>query len=127
MNIISIDNLPPSTGTGPNAHINSGITFQQSTRVDSAAPKAAGAEQTTATNASPSEEEVKTSVNALNELTRSMNSNLSFSIDKDTGQTVVKVVDSSTDEVIKQIPSEEILAISKAIDQLKGVFIQQKA
>ena len=56
-----------------------------------------------------------------------MNSNLSISIDKDTGQTVVKVIDSSTDEVIKQIPSEEILAISKAIDQLKGVFIQQKA
>ena len=127
MNITSIGNLPPSTGTAPSANANSGITLLQSTRADTAVLKAAGAEQTTATNASPSEEEVKTSVNALNELTRSMNSNLSFSIDKDTGQTVVKVIDSSTDEVIKQIPSEEILAISKAIDQLKGVFIQQKA
>lgn len=53
--------------------------------------------------------------------------NLLFSIDDDTGRTIVKIVDSQTDEVIRQMPSEEVLAISKAIDKLKGVLIQQKA
>jgi flagellar protein FlaG len=53
--------------------------------------------------------------------------NLLFSIDDDTGRTIVKVVDAQTDEVIRQMPSEEVLAISKAIDKLKGVLIQQKA
>ena len=53
--------------------------------------------------------------------------NLLFSIDNDTGRTIVKIVDSQTDEVIRQMPSEEVLAISKAIDKLKGVLIQQKA
>lgn len=52
--------------------------------------------------------------------------NLLFSIDNDTGRTVVKVVDSSTDEVIRQIPSEELLAISKAMDKLQGVLIKQE-
>jgi len=52
---------------------------------------------------------------------------LLFSIDNDTGRTVVKVVDSSTDEVIRQIPSEEVLAISKALDKLQGVLIKQDA
>lgn len=127
MNITSIGNLPPPAGTAPIARTNSSITPQQNPRADAAVLKAAGAEPTTATNSPPSGDDVKTSVKALNELTRSMNSSLSFTIDKDTGQTVVKVIDSSTDEVIKQIPSEEILAISKAIDQLKGVFIKQKA
>ena len=50
-----------------------------------------------------------------------------FSIDDDTGKTVVKIVDSTTQEVIKQIPSEEILSIAKALDKLKGLFIEQKA
>lgn len=52
---------------------------------------------------------------------------LLFSIDDDTGRTVVKVVDSSTDEVIRQIPSKEVLAIAQALDKLQGVLIRQDA
>lgn len=53
--------------------------------------------------------------------------NLRFSLDEDSGRTVIKIVDSTTDEVIKQIPSEEILAIAKALDKLQGVLIRQHA
>lgn len=53
--------------------------------------------------------------------------NLLFSLDEDSGRTVIKIVDSTTDEVIKQIPSEEILAIAKALDKLQGVLIRQQA
>tara|TARA_R110001583_G_scaffold195420_1_gene373002 strand:- start:9042 stop:9242 length:201 start_codon:yes stop_codon:yes gene_type:complete len=52
---------------------------------------------------------------------------LLFSIDEDTGKTIVKVVDASTDEVIRQIPSEEIITIAKALDNLQGLLLQQKA
>ncbi|NMF99666.1 flagellar protein FlaG [Aromatoleum toluolicum] len=52
---------------------------------------------------------------------------LRFSIDDDTGRTVVKIIDSSTDEVIKQIPSEEVLAIAKALDKLRGLLVRQEA
>ncbi|WP_407278252.1 flagellar protein FlaG [Aromatoleum evansii] len=52
---------------------------------------------------------------------------LRFSIDEDTGRTVVKIIDSSTDEVIKQIPTEEVLAIAKALDKLKGLLVRQEA
>ncbi|MBS0543659.1 MAG: flagellar protein FlaG [Proteobacteria bacterium] len=52
--------------------------------------------------------------------------NLRFSIDQDTGETVVKVVDAQTDQVIRQMPSEEVLAMSKAIDKLKGLLIKQQ-
>ena len=40
---------------------------------------------------------------------------------------MVKVIDSNTQEVIKQIPSEEMIAIAKALDKLKGLLLQQKA
>ncbi|AYH43111.1 flagellar protein FlaG [Azoarcus sp. DN11] len=53
--------------------------------------------------------------------------NLLFSIDDNTGRTVIKIIDSSTDEVIKQIPSEEILAIAKALDKLQGLLVRQHA
>ncbi len=53
--------------------------------------------------------------------------NLQFSIDQDIGRTIVKVVDASTDEVIRQIPSEEIVAIAKAMDKLQGLLIKQQA
>lgn len=52
--------------------------------------------------------------------------NLLFSIDDDSGRTIVKVVDNATKEVIRQIPSEEILSIAKALDRLKGLLIKQE-
>ena len=38
--------------------------------------------------------------------------NLSFSVDQETGKTVVKVVRAGTGEVVRQIPSEEAMAIA---------------
>lgn len=77
--------------------------------------------------AQPSRNEVEESVDTLNQFIKSLNNPMLFSIDDDTGKTVVKIVDSTTQEVIKQIPSEEILSIAKALDKLKGLFIEQKA
>ncbi|ATE59437.1 flagellar protein FlaG [Thauera sinica] len=56
-----------------------------------------------------------------------MAQSLEFSLDKDSGRTVVKVMDTETNEVIRQIPSEEVLAISKAVDKLKGLLLKQQA
>ena len=53
--------------------------------------------------------------------------NLHFSVENGTGRTIVKVVDAVTDEVIRQIPSEELLAISKALDKLQGLLVHKKA
>lgn len=42
-------------------------------------------------------------------------SNLSFSVDEHTGKTIVRVVRSSTGELVRQIPSEEALAIAASL------------
>lgn len=80
---------------------------------------------TAASPATP--QELQEAVDGMNDFVSSLSNTLNFSIDKETGRTVVKVIDRATDEVIKQIPAEEMLAIAKVIDKLKGLLIQQKA
>jgi flagellar protein FlaG len=56
-----------------------------------------------------------------------MNSSLQFQVDKETDKLVIKVVDTTTKEVIKQIPPQEILEIAKALDKLQGLLVREKA
>lgn len=74
-----------------------------------------------------SEQEIKDAVKSVNDFLKPMNNTLQFNIDTDTGKTVIKVVDTSTKEILRQFPSEEMLSIAKAIDKMKGLLIQQKA
>jgi flagellar protein FlaG len=52
---------------------------------------------------------------------------LEFSIDQDSGKTIVKVMDSATNEVIRQIPSEELVTLAKNMTKMEGMLISQKA
>lgn len=75
----------------------------------------------------PSQEQVKRAVDALREsMKQSSSSNLQFSIDGDTGQTIVRVTDRQTGELIRQIPSEELLELAKSLDRMQGVLLRQQ-
>jgi len=63
-----------------------------------------------------SEQALDAAVKQLNSYAQSINRNLEFNVDTDSGQTVVKVIDSKTDELIRQIPNEEALNIAKQLD-----------
>lgn len=71
--------------------------------------------------------DLQSAVAAANEFVKPINSAVEFSLDKESGNMIVKVFDSSTKEVIRQIPSEEMVAIAKALDQIQGLLIKQKA
>ncbi|MBK7325427.1 MAG: flagellar protein FlaG [Propionivibrio sp.] len=51
-----------------------------------------------------------------------MSGNLEFSMDDSTGKTVIKVVDSSTHELIRQIPSGRNAETARALDRLQGLL-----
>lgn len=78
---------------------------------------------------SPAEERqrVKQAVEQVNKAVQSFSHNLQFSVDEDTNKTIVRVVDTSSGELIRQIPSQEIIEIAKALDKLQGMIIRQKA
>ena len=78
---------------------------------------------------SPVEEEkhLKDATDKANEFVKSINQELQFLVDKDTGQTVVKVMDKQTGDVIRQIPSKEMLELAKAMDTIQGLIIRKQA
>ena len=76
----------------------------------------------------PSAEEVREAADKINKVLQSLvSSNLQFSVDQESGQTIVRVVDVETKDVIRQIPNEEALAIAKSLGKFQGLLIEQKA
>jgi flagellar protein FlaG len=72
-------------------------------------------------------EQLDDATKKINTAMKELNQSLEFSIDTDSDRLVLKVVDTQTKEVIRQMPSEETLEIAKAIDRLQGLLIKQKA
>jgi flagellar protein FlaG len=66
-------------------------------------------------------------VQKLNEYVAPALQTIQFSIDQDSERIVVKVVDTATQKVLRQIPNEEVLAITKTLDKLQGLVINQEA
>lgn len=56
-----------------------------------------------------------------------VSSNLQFLFDPHSGRTVVQVIDTETRKVIRQLPSEEALAITEAIDRLQSLLVRDQA
>lgn len=93
----------------------------------SAAPVELPRQAVSATESAASIETVKRASQQLNSFLQQFNRNLQFSVDEDTGTQVVKVIDTSSKEVIRQMPTPEMLAIAKALDKLQGLLIREKA
>ncbi len=76
----------------------------------------------------PTPEQLKSVVENINKALKQSNKSLEFSVDTETKKQLVKLVDTETGDVIRQFPSEDALAISRAIDQFqKGLLLTQEA
>jgi flagellar protein FlaG len=60
-------------------------------------------------------------------LTENGTYSVQFETDSDTGKMVVKVVDSTTKEVIRQIPPEALLGLDQALTEYSGNFVNTKS
>ncbi len=74
-----------------------------------------------------SQEELKEFSKALNHFLSLFNLETKLVYNKDAGQVVVQVIDKRTNEVIKQIPPEELLEVAKRIHEFIGIFLKTKA
>jgi flagellar protein FlaG len=63
----------------------------------------------------------------MNEHMQQMQRRLRFNVDEASGHIVVKVIDTETNEVIRQIPSEEMLAMMKHINEFDGLILNDRA
>jgi flagellar protein FlaG len=89
---------------------------------------AAAAQQAAATNTNASNRQhLEQAVEKVSKVVNLYNSELKFTVDPDTNSNVVKVIDKQTDQVIRQIPSEEMLKIAQNLDKIVGLFVENKA
>lgn len=67
----------------------------------------------------------------VQEMLQAKSNNLLFSLDRDSGKTIVKVVDAQTEELVRQFPSEEMLALAASLEEFQelqqGVLLKDKA
>ena len=76
----------------------------------------------------PGPGDLEKAVSEINDYVQTLNRSLQFSVDDDSGRTVIKVIDPQSDEVIRQIPPEEILAIARVLqEQVKGALFEELA
>ena len=79
--------------------------------------QAAGKDLPQAESSQISAEELQNVVKRLNENVQMVNRDLQFSVDEQSGRSVIRVVNAETQELVRQIPSEEILRISQYIKE----------
>lgn len=70
---------------------------------------------------------VEDAVKRLADFVSPTQSQISFSIDEESGLRVVKILDNESKEVIRQFPSEEAIALAQALDKIQGLLIKDKA
>jgi flagellar protein FlaG len=58
----------------------------------------------------------------LNFEMKTRSTNLDFQVDEPTNRVVVKVINRDTGDIIREVPSEAILRVSKNIEALKGIL-----
>ena len=113
-------NQPPGMGTAVSGRTNT----------DAVVVSAAASVDIKPSNISQSMQQSRQAVEAaaqqMQTFVSSMGRNLNFSIDGSTGYHVVRVTNPSTGEVIRQMPSEEVLRLAHSFDQI-AALIHQKA
>ncbi len=70
---------------------------------------------------------VETIVSQMSEYVQNHQRDLQFKIDKDSGQTVITVLDSETREVIRQIPHERLVQLANHLDKDESLIFQELA
>lgn len=75
----------------------------------------------------PDPKAVRKALESLNSHVQNLHRSLRFSVDQNSGDTVVKIVDSETNQVIRQIPSEELLVIAERMRASTGALLNEQA
>lgn len=72
-----------------------------------------------------SAEQVQQSLQEINKVMMGLSISVQFKIDPNFKDLIVRVVDADSGKLIRQIPTEEVVKMSKAMDNLKGLLFAQ--
>ena len=61
----------------------------------------------------------------MNDYVNSLQKDINIRLDYETGDVIVKVISEQDGKVIRQIPSEEMLALAAKMEEISGVFFDK--
>jgi flagellar protein FlaG len=70
---------------------------------------------------------VAKAVASVKEALKPVGGGLEFNVDQSSGRTIVRVVDLETQQVIRQIPSEEMVRLARVLERLEGLLLNSRA
>lgn len=77
-----------------------------------------------ASQTAPDQNAIKAAIATANQAMISANAQVQFQFDSESGRTLVRIVDTESKTVIRQIPTDEILVIARNIDRLQGLIVR---
>ncbi len=69
--------------------------------------------------------QVEQAVEKINHFFNKTDYGLNFSVDSETGKQMIKVTDRESGDVIRQLPSEAMLKLSRAVGDLQGMLLKE--
>jgi len=90
-------------------------SVNDATRTAEARLVSAGAATVAEAKDTRNSDDLQQAVSQLNDHVQNMQRDLQFSIDQESGTMVVKVIDTKSEKVIRQIPTEETLRIARSL------------
>ncbi len=70
---------------------------------------------------------VEEAVASIQNFVQSIRRDLNFSLDDSSGRVVIKVTDSVSGEVIRQLPSEEALRLAESLEEVRSLLFKAEA
>ncbi len=111
-----------------NAGNSQGVVIAPNKAVTRQASSVSGIELPPARESSlPSEDSLDTATREMATYAQSLHRDLHFSVDEDSGETVIKVVESESQRLVRTIPSEEFLHASREFNGSVGNLLRAKA
>jgi flagellar protein FlaG len=71
-------------------------------------------------------EQDQVALTRLQETLQHVEARIEFSVDKELNQVIIRVLDKETGDLIRQIPSEEVLALDRFFVDQSGLFVEEE-
>lgn len=123
MNIIS-----PASAQAPGGSVNSAAERSAPARDSGTiAPQSSNSDSTAVAteNTQLTVQEVSETVEALNSVMQQMERGISFQVDDQSGRQVIQVIDRDSGDVIKQMPSEDLLKLINHMQEMQNILFDE--
>ena len=76
---------------------------------------------------STSTAELREAVTKINDFVQNVNRDVRFSMDEGSGRTVIRVLDTDSGDLVRQIPNDEVLAIARRLNEVRDMMIADQS